>query len=210
MPIDPTTFMLFLAAVIAICITPGPDMLYILASSVTRGPAAGAVAAGGMAMGMLCHTMAAAFGLSAVFAAAPLAYDGVRYAGAAYLAWLAIKSFREPAFRPGGVEGPSAPLRAIFLQAWTTNLLNPKIALFYLAFLPQFVNPAQGSVAGQFLLLGVAFAVIGLAVDVAIGVASGRVGQALLRSGAVSSMLKWAPGVVFLGLAVRLVLPERR
>ncbi|WP_119458908.1 LysE family translocator [Rhodospirillaceae bacterium SYSU D60014] len=208
--IEPAALLVFLMATTAICITPGPDMLYILANGLTKGPAAGFTAACGMALGMVCHTAAVALGLSALLATVPLAFEIVRYVGAAYLLWLAVKSFREPAIQVGAVETAAAPLRRIFWQALATNLLNPKIALFYLAFLPQFASPANGSVAGQLLMLGVLFVIVGLLVDSVIGVLSGRVGLTLLRNRQVAAALKWLPGVVFIGLAARLVLAERR
>jgi threonine/homoserine/homoserine lactone efflux protein len=208
--IEPAALLVFLMATTAICITPGPDMLYILANGLTKGPAAGFTAACGMALGMVCHTAAAALGLSALLATVPLAFEIVRYVGAAYLLWLAVKSFREPAIQVGSVETTAVPLRRIFWQALATNLLNPKIALFYLAFLPQFASPANGPVAGQLLMLGVLFVIVGLLVDSVIGVLSGRVGLTLLRNRHVAAALKWLPGAVFIGLAARLVLAERR
>jgi threonine/homoserine/homoserine lactone efflux protein len=208
--IEPAALMVFLTAVVAICITPGPDMLYILANSLTRGPRAGFAAACGMAAGMVCHTAAAALGLSALLAAVPLAFEIVRYAGAAYLLWLAVKSVREPPLRAHVPVRPPAPLGRVFRQGLVTNLLNPKIALFYLAFLPQFVEPAAGSPAGQLFLLGFLFVLIGLVIDSAVGVLSGHLGLRLVRSARALAVLRWLPGAVFAGLAVRLVLAERR
>ena len=210
MVIEPTALLVFLMATTAVCITPGPDMLYILANGLAKGPAAGFTAACGMALGMMCHTAAAALGLSALLATVPLAFDIVRYAGAAYLLWLAVRSFREPAIKVGALETTTAPLRRIFWQGLVTNLLNPKIALFYLAFLPQFASPANGPVAGQLLILGILFVIVGLLIDSVIGVLSGRLGLRLLRNRHVASALKWLPGTVFIGLAARLVLAERR
>lgn len=205
MLVDPTAFMLFLAAAFTICITPGPDMLYVLANGIKQGPRGGIVAALGMAMGMLVHTMAAALGLAALFKASPLAFTLVRYIGAGYLLWIGVKAFREPAFSGKLTEEASIPAASILQRALITNLLNPKIVLFYVAFLPQFIHSERGSVTFQFLLLGFSFVILGLLVDSIVGVLSGALNRILMENLLLSRALNVFSALVFVALAVRLV-----
>ncbi len=210
MPVDPGLIAMFLGATLAICLAPGPDMLFILASSMGQGPRAGIVAAVGMAAGMLGHTLIAAVGLSALFLAVPFAFDFVHLAAAAYLLWLAVAALRAPAFAGDLAAAPPKPLALVFRRATITNLLNPKIALFYLAFLPQFIDPARGSPTAQLLLQATLLILVGLVVDGAIGVASGHLGRRLVRHRTVARTLRWLPPGIYAGLALRLILDSRR
>ncbi|MER6981951.1 LysE family translocator, partial [Streptomyces carpinensis] len=153
------------------------------------------------------HTVAAALGLSALFAALPTLYHALRWAGAAYLLYLAAKAFRDRAVPVGESEDegrPEAGRRRAFWQGAVTNLLNPKVILFNVSFLPQFVNPRLGHVPEQFLLLGLTITVLGFAVDGSIGLLSGRLSALLRRSRRVARGLDIFSGTVFTGLAVRL------
>ncbi len=205
MLVDPGVLAVFSLAVLAICVTPGPDMLYILATSISQGVRAGIVASAGMALGMLAHTGLVAAGLAAAIAAAPALYEVVRYAGAAYLLYIGIRSWREGSTATDVQLRPVQPLRTVLWRATVTNLLNPKIVLFYLAFLPQFVAPARGRVALQLLLLGLLFVLFGLIVDAVIAVTAGRLGEWLQRKRKVTGVLNRVAAAVFVGLAVRLV-----
>lgn len=205
MLVDPGVLAVFSLAVLVICVTPGPDMLYILATSVSQGVRAGIVASAGMALGMLAHTALVAAGLAAAIAAVPAVYDVVRYAGAAYLLYIGIRSWREGSTVTDVQQRPAQPLRTVLWRATVTNLLNPKIVLFYLAFLPQFVAPERGRVAMQLLLLGLLFVLVGLIVDSVIALAAGRLGEWLQRRRNVSGVLNRVAAAVFVGLAVRLV-----
>src|SRR5258708_36539860 len=145
---DFSTLVLFAAACLALTATPGPDMLLIVSRSVSQGRASGFATLAGIQVGTYCHALAAALGLSQLFLVVPIAYDVVRYAGAAYLLYLAWKTFRSngTAFAPAATERHH-PIGAMFRQGLLTNLLNPKMALFVLALFPQFVQPEAGCVS---------------------------------------------------------------
>lgn len=204
--VDMSLYAAFLVAAFALCITPGPDMMFIVAMGGRGGPAAGVMAALGVACAMLVHAVAAALGLSALFTALPTLYHVLRWAGAAYLLYLAVKAFRDRSV-PGeeGAGAAGAGMRRAFWQGAMTNLLNPKVILFNVAFLPQFVDPSLGHVQGQLLLLGVTLVVMGFLWDGSIGLLAGRLSSFLRRSARVNRWLNIVSGAVFTGLAVRLV-----
>ncbi|KAB2381639.1 MULTISPECIES: LysE family translocator [Actinomadura] len=203
--LDTSLYVAFLVAALALCLTPGPDMMFIVAMGGRGGPATGVMAAAGVATGALTHAIAAMLGLSALFTTLPTLYHVLRWAGAAYLLYLAVKSFRDRG-EPGEEAAPAGPgrLRA-FWQGVITNLLNPKVILFNIAFLPQFVNPSLGHPMVQFLVLGLTLVLIGLAVDGTVGLLSGRLARLLRRSRRVARGLNIFSGTVFTGLAVRLL-----
>jgi threonine/homoserine/homoserine lactone efflux protein len=200
----PEIVLLFLGAALVLNLTPGPDMMYVAARSVSDGATAGIVAAFGVAGGLLLHVAALALGLAALLAAAPLAYTLIRVAGAIYLIALGLRLLLRPRGATPAARLPRATLRAIFLQGVITNALNPKVALFFLAFLPQFVDPAGRPAALQFLLLGLLFNVQGTAVNVLVAMLASR-GTAWLRSNEWRvALLQRFTGVVFLLLGARL------
>ncbi|CAL9496923.1 Leucine efflux protein [Streptomyces sp. enrichment culture] len=203
--VDMHLYAAFLVAAFALCVTPGPDMMFIVAVGGRGGPAAGVMAAFGVACAMLVHAVAAALGLSALFTTLPTLYHVLRWAGAAYLLYLAVKAFRDRSV-PGEEDSPGAGagLRRAFWQGAITNLLNPKVILFNVAFLPQFVDPDLGHVPGQFMVLGVTIVVMGFAVDGTIGLLSGKLSALLRRSRRVARGLNVFSGTVFTALAVRL------
>lgn len=205
--IDPSLFGLFLIAALIIYITPGPDMMYVLAHAVSMGVWAGIVASLGMGIGMAVHTTAATLGLAALLQTAPVAYDVIRYAGAAYLAYLGIRTWMASRDMDGLQARSVVPLNTVLWRATITNLLNPKIILFYVAFLPQFVDPGLGHPTLQFLVLGVIFVLLGLLADFAIALLGGRLGERLLLREATRVMINRLVAVVFVGIAVRLILP---
>jgi len=137
-------FVSFFSAALIVQLIPGPGMLFILANGIAGGPRAGIAAACGAASGMVFHTFAAALGLAALFSQAPAAYDALRIAGGIYLLWLAIGHFRTASSALAAEPGERRPARRVFVRAWLNNLANPKVILFYLAFLPQFVAPGGG------------------------------------------------------------------
>ncbi|WP_367321630.1 LysE family translocator [Streptomyces sp. HUAS ZL42] len=203
--VDLSLYAAFLVAAFALCITPGPDMMFIVAMGGRGGPATGVMAAAGVACAMLVHSVAAALGLSALFLALPTLYHVLRWVGAAYLLYLALKAFRDRAV-PVEADGKAGSgRRRAFWQGAVTNLLNPKVILFNVSFLPQFVDPGLGHVREQFLLLGATITVMGLAVDGSIGLLSGKLSALLRRSRRVARGLNVFSGTVFTGLAVRLV-----
>ena len=208
---DLATLALFAAAALALCATPGPDMLLIASRSVSQGKASGFATLAGIQVGTYCHALAAALGLSQLFLIVPVAYDVVRYAGAAYLLYLAWQAFRSS----GVMQAPAAgarryPIGVVFRQGLLTNLLNPKMALFVLALFPQFVDPAAGSVAVQIMLLATVLNLIGIVVNGAVIMTASGIGRVF------SARTRWRRtpqillGTVFAGLAVKLAFDERR
>ncbi|MEW2396314.1 LysE family translocator [Streptomyces sp. NPDC046862] len=202
--VDTHLYAAFLVAAFALCVTPGPDMMFIVAVGGRGGPAAGVMAAAGVASAMLVHTVAAALGLSALFTALPVLYYVLRWLGAAYLLYLAVKAFRDRSVVGEESVRSGSGMRRAFWQGAVTNLLNPKVILFNVAFLPQFVDPSLGHVPGQFLLLGVTIVVMGFLWDGTVGLLSGRLSLVLRRSRRVARALNVFTGTVFTGLAVRL------
>lgn len=204
--VDTSLYAAFVVAAFALCVTPGPDMMFIVAMGGRGGPVTGLMAAAGVATGALIHAVAATLGLSALFTALPVLYHVLRWAGAAYLLYLAVRSFRDRGEPAGESAAPAGPgrLRA-FWQGVVTNLLNPKVILFNIAFLPQFVNPSLGHPMVQLLVLGVTLVLLGLAVDAGVGLLSGRLANLLRRSRRVARGLNVFSGTVFTGLAVRLI-----
>ncbi|BCJ68814.1 LysE family translocator [Polymorphospora rubra] len=205
MPIDPGVLALFVVAIVVICLTPGPDMIYVLAHAISQGPMAGVVASAGMAVGMLVHTLAVTLGLATLMAAAPLLFDVIKWAGAAYLVYIGIRSWIDSGKPPVVGDRPRVPLRTVLWRATVTNLLNPKIVLFYLAFLPQFVDRERGGTGVQLLVLGLLFVVVGFVIDALIALVAGKASAFLLRRRQVDKLLNRIAGTVFLALAARLV-----
>ena len=208
---DFSTLALFAAAALALACTPGPDMLLILSRSLIQGRGAGFASLFGALAGVYVHATAVALGLSELFRAVPLAYDAVRYAGAAYLLYLAWTAFRAPgsAF---SVSTDATPLSlgAVFRQGLLTNILNPKVALFALALFPQFVKPEAGHVAAQILLLATVLNVIGLVVNGSLVLGANRLRRAVAGRIRFRRAPQMVLGTVFAGLALRLAVDGRR
>lgn len=206
-------FALFLLSGLLLNMTPGADMLFIVSRSAGQGVRAGGMAALGVGTGCLVHVTAAAVGLSALIAASDVAFSVVKWLGAAYLVWLGIGLLRDKA--AGGalprvtVPLPAVPLRAVFLQGVLTNVLNPKIVLFFLAFLPQFVGPAQRGQGWAFLLLGVVFTVNGTLFNLAVAWIAARARNHVGRMQRVALWVRRVTGLVFVGLGLRLALVSR-
>ena len=207
---DPSELVLFLLAGAALIATPGPDMIYILTRAAAQGRAAGAASLIGVIAGSFCHAAAAAFGLSHLFAYSPLAYDIVRWCGAAYLVYLAVQAIRQPARAFVLEDAGRARLWLLFRHGALTNLLNPKVALFYIAFLPQFADPARGPVAAQILVLALLFNGLAVAIKGTLVAIVGSAGEWLAHRPAFWRWQRWVAASVFAALALRLALPERR
>ncbi|SEF19747.1 LysE family translocator [Variovorax sp. NFACC27] len=202
------TLSLFLLAVLALFLSPGPNMAFVLSHGVAHGPRGGFAAAIGISAADLVHTLFAATGVTALVAAWPPSFDVLRYAGALYLVWLAVQALRSGGLRMDAQAQP-AGFGRIVRMALLNNLVNPKALLFFMVFLPQFVDPARGSVPLQLVQLGVVLSMAALAFNTLLGACSGQIGRWLhSRPGAArfqSSLL----AVVMLGLAVRLLLLDR-
>jgi threonine/homoserine/homoserine lactone efflux protein len=202
----------FVVAVFFVSIVPGPDMLFIIANAAVGGRRAGVVAAAGMSTGLAVHTVAAALGLGALIQAAPQVLNGVRIAGAAfllYLAYLTWRASRQPVGEADDevLELPKRTLRKTYAMATLTNLANPKVILFYLAFVPQFVSTGADSwpVTIQFLVLGAVFIAVGFPVDASAGLLAGSLAATLFRAGStVRRRLERMCAGIFAALAARL------
>lgn len=201
--IDSTSFALFSVASLALILAPGPAVLYIVARSIDQGRLAGLVSVLGIAVGTLVHVLAAALGISALLATSALAFSIVKYAGAAYLIYLGLhKLFFEKTNLAEIERPPVQPLGRIFTQGVIVNILNPKAALFFLAFVPQFVNPALGPVWPQFLLLGATFTGIALVSDSGYALLAGTARSWLNTRPGFSRGQKYASGGVYVALGV--------
>jgi threonine/homoserine/homoserine lactone efflux protein len=193
---DSTAVWVFCGAAIALLAIPGPAVLYIVVQSAEQGRRAGLASVGGIHVGSLVHVAAATAGLSALIVASATAFSVVKYAGAAYLVYLGVRKLLE---RVPAVESERRParLRRAFARGIVVNVLNPKTALFFLAFLPQFVDRDRGGIWSQVLVLGLLFVGLGLVSDSLYALAAGTVGGALRRRRAA---LKYGSGVVYIGL----------
>ena len=200
----PGNLLYFLGVSAALTAAPGPDVLFLTSQGVAGGPRAGLAAALGLSSGLLVHTSLAALGVSAVFAASPVAFTALKLAGTAYLLWLALGAFRE---KGGGKPGTAAPgdAMALYRRGVIMNLLNPKVALFFLALLPQFVDPAKGGIRLQMLTLGLVFMAQVIVIFGGIGYLSGRLGNRLPRGLAESRAIPVFKGAVYLTLAAFLL-----
>lgn len=197
----------FLLAALVVQALPGPGMLFIVTHGAVAGRRAGVQAAFGAATGMVVHTLAATAGLATLFEEVPAAYRSVRIAGGCYLLWLAIGHLKS---KQGldWARASSVP-RRVFIRAMANNLANPKIVLFYIAFLPQFVDRSSGAVSMQFLSLGLLFTSIGLLIDVVLGSLAGRIGDAFRRQPRAQRALDRAAGVVLGALGIRVLAQSR-
>lgn len=206
---DLLTLLGFLGLSVAVTIAPGPDNLMVLSQSLARGRRAGLGLALGCALGCYTHTLWAALGVSAALAASPGLFATLKAAGAAWLAWLGWQALRAPGvvLSPDTAQ-PARPWRRDVLRGFLANALNPKVALFFLAFLPQFVRPEAGRPALQMGVLGTLFVVQTILVFGAIALAAGSLGQWLARRPGLAPWLERLAGVVFLGLALRLALAD--
>lgn len=207
---DFSTLMIFAAACVVLTATPGPDMLLIASRSISQGRAAGFLTYAGIALGTYCHALAAALGLSQLFVAIPMAYEVVRWAGCAYLLYLAFKTLRSE----GTPFAPTAGLKRFSMQrilseGLLTNLLNPKMVLFVLALFPQFVAPEAGSLTLQMLVLATVLNAIGFVVNGTVILMSGHIRNRLAGLGRFSKLPDYLLASVFAGLACRLALGAR-
>jgi threonine/homoserine/homoserine lactone efflux protein len=206
--IDLATLSLFLVAVLALFLSPGPNMAFVLSHAIALGPRAGFAAGIGIAAADLVHTLCAATGITALVAAWPPSFDLLRYAGALYLLWLAWQ-----ALRSGDVGLSARAERAGFARvvrmAWINNLLNPKALLFFMVFLPQFVDPSRGDVPLQLATLGIALSLAGLVFNSVLGACSGQIGRWLQRRRRGAGLGRGLLAAVMIALAVRLILADR-
>jgi threonine/homoserine/homoserine lactone efflux protein len=203
------TLALFLLAVLALFLSPGPNMAFVLSHGVAHGPRGGFAAALGISSADLVHTLFAATGVTALVAEWPPSFDLLRYAGALYLLWLAFQALRSNAGLPAGARVQPSAFARIVRMAFLNNLVNPKALLFFMVFLPQFVDPSRGSVPLQLVQLGVMLSAAALAFNTLLGACSGQVGRWLQRRPGAEKFQRGLLALVMVGLAIRLLLLDR-
>jgi threonine/homoserine/homoserine lactone efflux protein len=207
---DLTLWGLFVMASVVLLLTPGPAVLYIVARSVQQGRTAGLVSVLGIHLGTIVHIIAAAVGLSALVVSSALAFGIVKYLGAAYLIWVGIRTFMAKDPDPETPALPAEPLHRAFRDGFLVNLFNPKTAIFFLAFLPQFVDPSRGAVLWQVLTLGLTFMGLGIISDGMFALAAGTAGDFLRSNRRFLRFQRWFAGTSFIGLGVVAALAARK
>jgi len=215
LPLDPHLFQLYLIAVVVLILIPGPDFLLVLGRSLFDGQKAGWTAIAGITLGNIIHSTLAAAGISAVVAASPALFQGLKMAGACYLAWLGVRALIEARRHwrdHGRIEFRRAPdsTRRIFTQGLVNNLLNAKVILFYLAFVPQFVAPHLGQIALQTFIMGLMPVIMGGIYLAAIAAFAARTASRIAGNRWFRSGVEGLSGVIFIGFALRLFFTERK
>lgn len=206
-----TTLLAFALISLGMVLTPGPNMIYLISRSITQGWVAGLISLGGVALGFIFYMLCAALGITALLFAIPYAYDALRFAGAGYLLWLAWQAVRPGGQSPFQVHKlPADGPKKLFLMGLVTNLLNPKIAMLYLALLPQFIDPANGSVFTQGIALGFTQITVSVTVNAMIALAAGSIATFLGTRPLWLLVQRWLMGTVLAGLAVKMAVEARR
>ncbi|HIJ96334.1 MAG TPA: LysE family translocator [Desulfuromonadales bacterium] len=207
--IEPTTLLMFFSTSILLALSPGPDNLFVMTQAAQQGRTAGLLVTAGLCTGLLAHTAAVTFGLAALFAASAAAFTLLKLTGAAYLLYLAVQ-----AFRAGTDTGPLSSvdhLRPVVLyrRGIIMNITNPKVSIFFLAFLPQFADPSKGHLSLQLMQLGGVFIIATLIIFGAISILAGVFGERFRQSSSAQKILNRAAAAIFTGLALKLVLAQR-
>jgi threonine/homoserine/homoserine lactone efflux protein len=202
---------LFAGAALLLALTPGPNMIYLVSRSLCQSRRAGVISLLGVVVGFIVHMLAAAIGLTTIFMAVPLAYEILKWVGALYLVWLAWQAVKpgasspfEPKYLP-----PDSP-RKLFLMGFFTNLLNPKVAFFYLSLFPQFIAPERGSVLMQSITLGVVQIMLSFAVNLSVVLLATGIASWFSRNPFWLAVQRYVMGCVLAALAIRLALEQRR
>lgn len=208
---DPAFWLVFFSAALALNVSPGPDLLFVLSRTLSGGRRVGVASACGVCSGALVHVAAAALGISAILATSALAFAVVKYVGAAYLLYLGIQALRSAG---AGMQlnlnaAPRTSAWQAYRQGILVDILNPKAAIFFMAFLPQFVRADQGAVAVQLLVLGVLVVMVAIVVECALVLLAARASSALRENRRLSQWLDRVLGSVLIGLGIRLGLAER-
>lgn len=205
-----TSLIAFALIALGMVLTPGPNMVYLISRSISQGAVAGLISLGGVALGFVFYMLAAVFGITALVMAVPFAYDVLRFAGAAYLLWLAWQAVRPGGHSPFQVRQlPKDGPRKLFLMGLFTNLLNPKAAVLYMSLLPQFIDPAA-NVLTQALTLGFMQIAISITVNAMIAVAAGGIALFLMKRPLWLALQRWFMGTVLAGLALSMAAEARR
>lgn len=201
----------FALIALGMVLTPGPNMVYLISRSICQGRVAGLISLGGVALGFVFYMLCAALGITALVLAVPYAYDAIRFAGAIYLLWLAWQAVRPGGHSPFQVRDlPRDGPRRLFFMGFLTNLLNPKIAVMYLSLLPQFIDPAGGSVLVQSLVLGTIQILVSVSVNALIAITAGSIAIFLVRRPSFAVVQRWIMGTVLAGLALKMATQARQ
>ncbi|MDQ2136659.1 LysE family translocator [Alcaligenaceae bacterium A4P071] len=203
--------LIFCGACLLLVLTPGPNMMYLISRSICQGRMAGVISLFGVVAGFMVHMLAAAIGLSAIFVAVPMAYDLLKIAGAVYLlwlAWLAVKPGAKSMFEPRAL--PADSPKRLFMMGFLTNLLNPKVAIFYVSFFPQFINPERGSVFLQSMVLGLTQTTVSFTINLVIALSAAGIATWFARNPVWLAAQRYVMGFVLAALAIRLLLEPRR
>ena len=207
------TIMLFMATALALNLTPGPSILFILSRCLGRGRSAAIASVFGLATASIIQALAPAFGLSALFVYSPLGFDIIKYCGATYLIYLGVSSFLKSGIA-GVTECISGVRRPSFMKSYyeglVTDLFNPKLLLFFFAFLPQFVDTNRGEAWEQMLILGLLFQVTGIPTNLAVAFAGGSLAGWIAHRPTLARIQNWLSGTLLIGLGIRLAFIERR
>ncbi|NTW53127.1 MAG: LysE family translocator [Chlorobiaceae bacterium] len=207
--IDIQTLLIFFSSALLLALSPGPDNLFVIAQSAQNGRAAGLVVTLGLCTGLVGHSLAVAFGLAAIVRASAMAFTLLKAAGALYLLYLAWQAWRAGSNAEQGDAAPALSSRSLYRRGIVMNLTNPKVSLFFLAFLPQFVDARHGSMALQFLQLGLIFILATLIVFGVLSLVAGGLGERFRRSPSSLKIINRIAAAVFVALAVKLAFSER-
>ncbi len=207
---EPTTLILFAGAAMALLVVPGPSVIYIVTRGIHQGRPAALVSVLGVTTATLVHTVFAAAGLSAILASSAVAFSIVKYAGSAYLVYLAVRTWLDRSDDQVDVPRPAADLRRVYVEGFVVNLLNPKTALFILALLPQFVDPSRGAAGVQILLLGGILATLGLLSDGTYALASGTIGSWVRGRRSVAGVQRRVSAAIYAALGIGTALTGQR
>jgi threonine/homoserine/homoserine lactone efflux protein len=209
MMIPVETLLPFFAASVLLAIAPGPDNIFVLAQSALRGRNAGLLVMLGLCTGLIVHSIAVALGVAVIFQTSAVAFSALKFIGAGYLMVLAWQAFRASASKLQAVRSPEAGLRKLYRRGIIMNITNPKVSIFFLAFLPQFADPLRGPISLQLLLLGGVFIIATILVFGSIALLAGTLGQCLSRSARIQNIMNKVTGTVLVCLALRLATTGR-
>lgn len=207
--IEPTQLLYFIAASVALTLLPGPDILFVLSISVSQGKKAGIATASGLCTGLLFHTTAAALGISAIVYKSALAFTIVKYAGALYLIYLAFRALKESGTLFSSFDVKETDVSLLYKRGIVMNILNPKVSLFFLAFLPQFVSTGAGNVPLQMVILGVIFLIQALVVFFLVSIFAGFIGSRIMQIPNAGRYVNWAKAGIFSIIGLELALSNR-
>lgn len=203
------TILTFLAAAALLAIAPGPDNIFVMTQSALQGPLAGWMVTLGLCTGLIVHSLAVALGVAVIFQTSALVFSALKIIGAGYLIYLAVMAFRASAEKITSEGNGMSSLGRLYLRGIIMNITNPKVSIFFLAFLPQFTHPENGAISVQILILGAMFIAVTQLVFGSIALAAGALGRWLNRSAHAQKTIHRLAGVVFVGLAVRLITASR-